>query len=119
MGVLGGGVCVGVVWACVGLTGCWLCVVQVVIDFFNNRLDSIKGDAAAAPEGQACWNVNRVLELVQTFAQVQHVLGAACAGGSRQPGQAGTQCYAHKACTNQHTQAGPAQAVAPCLQVSA
>jgi hypothetical protein len=51
-------------------------VLQVVIDFFNNRLDSIKGNAAAAPEGQASWNVNRVLELVQTFAQVQHLLGA-------------------------------------------
>jgi hypothetical protein len=45
-------------------------MLQVVIDFFNNRLDSIKGNAAAAPEGQASWNVNRVLELVQTFAQV-------------------------------------------------
>lgn len=43
---------------------------QAVIDFFNNRLDSVKGNTAAAPEGQADWSVNRVLELVQTFAQV-------------------------------------------------
>lgn len=41
-----------------------------MIDFFNNRLDSIKGNSAGAPEGQATWNVDRVLELVQTFAQV-------------------------------------------------
>lgn len=49
-----------------------MCVapVQAVIDFFNNRLDSIKGNSAAAPEGQTDWSVNRVLELVQTFAQV-------------------------------------------------
>jgi hypothetical protein len=44
---------------------------QTVIDFFNSRLDSIKGNSAAAPEGQASWNVGRVLELVQTFAQVR------------------------------------------------
>eukprot|EP00882_Tetradesmus_deserticola_P021481 GHRQ01023254.1.p1 GENE.GHRQ01023254.1~~GHRQ01023254.1.p1 ORF type:complete len:322 (+),score=177.91 GHRQ01023254.1:768-1733(+) len=42
---------------------------QSVIDFFNSRLDSIKGEQAAAPEGQAEWSVGRVLELVQTFAQ--------------------------------------------------
>lgn len=42
---------------------------QVMIDFFNSRLDSIKGNTATAPEGQANWNVGRVLELVQTFAQ--------------------------------------------------
>jgi hypothetical protein len=46
------------------------CVLQSVIDFFNSRLDSISGGQAAAPEGQAEWSVGRVLELVQTFAQV-------------------------------------------------
>lgn len=50
-----------------------LCLVQAVIDFFNSRLDSIKGNSAAAPEGQANWSVNRVLELVQTFAQVMRL----------------------------------------------
>lgn len=48
-----------------------VCVPQVMIDFFNSRLDSIKGSTATAPEGQANWNVGRVLELVQTFAQVR------------------------------------------------
>lgn len=43
---------------------------QAVIDFFNSRLDSVNGGQAAAPEGQADWSVGRVLELVQTFAQV-------------------------------------------------
>jgi hypothetical protein len=52
---------------CVGT--CCLCV-QVVINFFNSRLDSMKENSAAAPEDAASWNVNRVLELVQTFAQV-------------------------------------------------
>jgi hypothetical protein len=42
----------------------------VVINFFNSRLDSMKENSAAAPEDTASWNVNRVLELVQTFAQV-------------------------------------------------
>ncbi|KAF6251495.1 Dyggve-Melchior-Clausen syndrome protein-domain-containing protein [Scenedesmus sp. NREL 46B-D3] len=42
---------------------------QSVIDFFNSKLDSINGNQAAAPEGQAEWSVVRVLELVQTFAQ--------------------------------------------------
>jgi hypothetical protein len=45
-------------------------LVQSVIDFFNSRLDSINGAQAAAPKGQAEWSVGRVLELVQTFAQV-------------------------------------------------
>lgn len=52
---------------CVGT--CCLCA-QVVINFFNSRLDSMKENSAAAPEDTASWNVNRVLELVQTFAQV-------------------------------------------------
>lgn len=47
------------------------CLSQVVINFFNSRLDDMKGNSAAAPEDTASWNVNRVLELVQTFAQVQ------------------------------------------------
>jgi hypothetical protein len=33
-------------------------------------LDSINGAQPSAPEGQAEWSVGRVLELVQTFAQV-------------------------------------------------
>lgn len=47
---------------------------QVMIDFFNSRLDSIKGNTSTAPEGQANWNVGRVLELVQTFAQVRRTV---------------------------------------------
>jgi hypothetical protein len=49
---------------------CCLLHLQSVIDFFNSRLDSINGGQAAAPEGQADWSVGRVLELVQSFAQV-------------------------------------------------
>lgn len=43
---------------------------QVVIDYFNSRLDSLNTQAGAAPEGQTEWSVDRVLELVQTFTQV-------------------------------------------------
>lgn len=48
---------------------CLPCV-QIVIDYFNSRLDSLNSQAGAASEGQAEWSVDRVLELVQTFTQV-------------------------------------------------
>lgn len=45
-------------------------LLQYVIDYFNSRLDSMTvGQTGAAPEGQAEWSVDRVLELVQTFTQ--------------------------------------------------
>jgi hypothetical protein len=81
-------------------------MLQVVIDFFNNRLDSIKGNAAAAPEGQASWNVNRVLELVQTFAQVECMLGA---GGNLD--EVTHNCSAHhvaQTCAQSRQTCGPA-----------
>lgn len=45
---------------------------QVVIDYFNSRLDSLNSDqAGGAPEGHTDWSVNKVLELVHTFTQVE------------------------------------------------
>eukprot|EP00878_Enallax_costatus_P036636 GHUV01041162.1.p1 GENE.GHUV01041162.1~~GHUV01041162.1.p1 ORF type:complete len:331 (+),score=99.01 GHUV01041162.1:819-1811(+) len=42
---------------------------QVVIDYFNSRLDSLNSQPGAAPEGHSEWSVDRVLEMVQTFTQ--------------------------------------------------
>eukprot|EP00879_Flechtneria_rotunda_P020891 GHRR01021996.1.p1 GENE.GHRR01021996.1~~GHRR01021996.1.p1 ORF type:complete len:588 (+),score=216.63 GHRR01021996.1:369-2132(+) len=42
---------------------------QAVIDYFNSKLESINSNYATAPEGQAEWSVDRVLELVQSFTQ--------------------------------------------------
>ena len=49
------------------------CPVQLVIDFFNSRLDAIKSNAAAGPESQSEWSVAKVLSLVNNFAQVSQV----------------------------------------------
>ena len=43
---------------------------QVVIDYFNSRLDSLNSHSGAAPEGHSEWSVDRVLEMVQTLTQV-------------------------------------------------
>jgi hypothetical protein len=43
---------------------------QLVVDFFNGRLDAMKSNAAAGPESQADWSVAKVLSLINNFAQV-------------------------------------------------
>lgn len=60
--------------ACVHASGVLVRVraVQVVIDFFNSRLDSAKAShSAATPEGPPQWDVGQVLEMVSAFSQVR------------------------------------------------
>eukprot|EP00877_Chromochloris_zofingiensis_P015055 jgi/Chrzof1/9803/Cz04g16070.t1 len=43
--------------------------IQVVTDYFNSRLDAVKPQPSSAADAQPGWSVERLLELVQGFAQ--------------------------------------------------
>lgn len=57
------------VTTCCGESHVFACLVQVVTDYFNSRLDAVKPQPSSAADAQPGWSVERLLELVQGFAQ--------------------------------------------------